>query len=325
MAEGIGADAGVAERLRSYLHGRRVDAEVRLLGRATVGLSQETWFLELAGDGPSRSVVLRLPTPASGSAAIVTQRAALQAVAGSPVPAPAPLWFDDASENPFGRPFVVMERLPGVVPVGWHEVADSQRRGLAEQAVDALAALHAIDVTQTPLAGAQPSRTVALEGLLGLFVRLEPLPLVLTAALAWLRQARPAASGAPVIVHGDYRMGNLLVEDGRLTGVLDWEMTAPGDRLADLTWCFIPVFELAGIDEEAMVARYAEQAGCTVDPAAWHWFRVLGFARLAYYALAGARVFDLGRSDDLRMAALRLQLPVTLDRLAASLAGEPVH
>lgn len=325
MGEAAAPDAGVADRLARYLRDHGVEADVRLLGRATVGLSQETWFLELVGDGPSRPVVLRLPTPASGTAAILTQRAALQAVVGSSVPAPAPLWFDDGIDNPFGRPFVVMQRLPGVVPVGWHEIAEPQRSGLAEQAVDALAALHAIDVTQTPLAGARPSRTVALDGLLGLFARLVPLPLVLTAALDWLQRTAQAAGGPPVIVHGDYRMGNLLVDHGRLSGVLDWEMAAPGDRLADLTWCFIPVFELAGVDEDAMVARYADRAGRAVDPTAWHWYRVLGFTRLAYYALSGARAFDSGRSDDLRMAALRLQLPVTLDRLAATLAGEPVR
>ena len=54
------------------------------------------------------------------------------------------------------------------------------------------------------------------------------------------------------------------------------------------------------------------------------WRRVLGYVRLAYFALSGTRAFDGGRSDDLRLAALRLQLPVALDRLAATLAGEPV-
>lgn len=320
------AAGGVAAGLTEYLVGQGAAAEVLVLGRATVGLSQETWFLEVADASGSRSVVLRLPTPASGAAAILTQRAALQAVAGSGVPAPAPIWFDDGEENPFGRPFIVMERLPGVVPVGWHAVADpARRRRLAEQAIDALVALHAIDLARTPLAGGMPSPTVALDGLTRLLHRLEPIPLVLEAALAWLQAGPAPQSGPPVIVHGDYRMGNLLIDGDRLTGVLDWEMAAPGDRLADLTWCCLPVFELPGVDEPALVARYAERAGVEIDPAAWHWFRVLAFTRLAYYHLAGPRAFDAGRSQDLRLAALRLQLPVTLDRLAATLADEPVR
>jgi hypothetical protein len=52
------------------------------------------------------------------------------------------------------------------------------------------------------------------------------------------------------------------------------------------------------------------------------WQRVLGFVRLAYYALSGTAAFDSAGSADLRLAALRLQLPVHLDRLAAALAGE---
>ena len=61
-----------------------------------------------------------------------------------------------------------------------------------------------------------------------------------------------------------------------------------------------------------------------VDPERFRWHRVLGYVRLAYYALSGTRAFDGGHSSDLRLAALRLQLPVHLDRLAATLAGEAV-
>jgi hypothetical protein len=51
---------------------------------------------------------------------------------------------------------------------------------------------------------------------------------------------------------------------------------------------------------------------------------VLAYVRLAFYALSGAVAFETRRSEDLRLAALRLQLPVYLDRLAATLAGEAV-
>jgi aminoglycoside phosphotransferase (APT) family kinase protein len=113
------------------------------------------------------------------------------------------------------------------------------------------------------------------------------------------------------------------VEGNRITGVLDWEMAAPGDPLADLSWCFIPVWEPPGVDEEALVARYERRTRTLVDRDRLRWQRVLGYVRLAYYALSGTVAFDSGRSGDLRLAALRLQLPVHLDRLAATLAGEP--
>jgi aminoglycoside phosphotransferase (APT) family kinase protein len=130
--------------------------------------------------------------------------------------------------------------------------------------------------------------------------------------------------GEVAIVHGDFRMGNLVVDGGRIAGVLDWELAEAGDPLVDLDWCFIPVWDLPGVDEGPLVERYRRASGREVDTARMRWRRVLGYVRLAYFALAGTRAFDGGRSDDLRLAALRLQLPVTLDRLTATLAGEPV-
>lgn len=313
----------LADRLAGFLAARGVDAAVRITGRATVGLSQETWFASVELESGVREVVLRLPTQASGGQAILGQRMALQTVAGSGVPAPELLWFDDGDENPFGRPVLVMARVPGTVPVGWHTVDEPQRTVLAQRAVDALAALHAID--PEPLMALVPPGRFApttLEWYRRFLSRFEPLPGVLRAGLWWLERHRPDAPAPTTIVHGDFRMGNLAIVEGEITGVLDWEMAAPGDPLADLSWCFIPVWEPPGVDEAALVDRYAARTGRPVDPEHLRWHRVLGFVRLAYYALSGTAAFDSGRSDDLRLAALRLQLPVHLDRLAAVLAGE---
>jgi aminoglycoside phosphotransferase (APT) family kinase protein len=60
-------------------------------------------------------------------------------------------------------------------------------------------------------------------------------------------------------------MGNLAVLGDEITGVLDWEMAAPDDPLADLAWCFIPVWEPAGVDGASLVARYEDRSGQPVD------------------------------------------------------------
>ena len=317
------SEATIREGLEQWLRARGNEASVEVRGRATVGLSQDTWFVGVAVDGDQHDAVLRLPTPASGTRAIITQRASLEAVAGR-LPAPALLWHDDGEENPFGRPFLVMGRVDGEVPVGWHDLPQPRRTRLGEHAMDVLAALHATD--PGPLAPAEGGRAAPteLDWYTRRLERLAPLPAVLTGALWWLERHRPPAPQRPVLVHGDYRMGNLIVAGDRIAAVLDWEMAAPGDALADLAWCFIPLWAPPGVDEPALVARYAERTGTEVDDERFHWHRVLGYVRLAYYALAGTRAFDSGRSDDLRLAALRLQLPVHLDRLAATLAGEDV-
>jgi len=316
--------ADVASRLADSLRTQGVEAEVEVVARATVGLSQETWLATVAIEGASREVVLRLPTPMSGSRSILTQRAALQAVAGQALPVPELLWFDDGSENGFGRPFIVMERAPGTVPVGWHELPEPERTALAAQAIDVLADLHAIDVSATSLGGAKGSPLMDVDRLRALFDRLAPVPPVVTAAFWWLDRHRPRSPEHRTIVHGDYRMGNMVVDRGRITGILDWEMAAPGDPLLDLVWCFIPVWVPSLVDEEPLFRRYAERTGVTLEPDRVHWHRVFGLLRLAYYTLSGTRAFDAGATDDLRLAAVRLQLPVNLDRVAAAIAGDTV-
>jgi aminoglycoside phosphotransferase (APT) family kinase protein len=311
----------VADGLTRWLRERGDAATVEVTGQATVGLSQETWFARVAvGEQAPADVVLRLPTAASGARAIVTQRKALQAVAGSRVPAPELLWFDDEADSPLGRPFLVMTRVAGTVPVGWRDVPEPERLGLAEQAIDALVELHALDAAAL---GPPVAPDDDLARLTRRLERVGPVPGVLRTALAWL-EARVPPPGDAAIVHGDFRMGNLAVDDGRITGVLDWELAEAGDPLVDLDWCFIPVWDTPGVDEAPLVERYRQASGREVDPERMRWRRVLGYVRLAYFALSGTRAFDGGRSDDLRLAALRLQLPVALDRLAATLAGEPV-
>jgi aminoglycoside phosphotransferase (APT) family kinase protein len=312
----------VADGLTRWLRARGEAATVEITGQATVGLSQETWFARVAvGEQPPGDVVLRLPTAASGARAIVTQRKALQAVAGSRVPAPGLLWFDDEADSALGRPFLVMTRVAGTVPVGWSDLPEPERLALAEQAIDALVELHALDAASL---GPPVAPGDDLARLTRRLERVGPVPDVLRAALAWL-EARVPPAGDVAIVHGDFRMGNLAVDDGRITGILDWELAEAGDPLVDLDWCFIPVWDPPGVDEAPLVERYRRASGREVDPARMRWRRVLGYVRLAYFALSGTRAFDGGRSDDLRLAALRLQLPVALDRLAATLVDEPVE
>jgi aminoglycoside phosphotransferase (APT) family kinase protein len=312
-----------AAQLTAFLRARGARARVEVTGRATVGLSQETRFACLHVDGETSEAVLRLPTQASGTQAILGQRVALQAVAGSAVPAPRLLWFDDGAENAFGRPVLVMERAPGTVPVGWHSVPEPARSTLAVQAMEILAALHAVD--PAPLARFIPEGRAApteLDWYTRMLGRFDPLPLVLKAGLWWLERHRPGAETRSALVHGDFRMGNMTVQSDRITGVLDWEMAAPGDPLADLAWCFMPVWELPGVDEPSLMRHYGALTGSVPNPDRLRWHRVLGYVRLAYYMLSAAKAFDSGRSTDLRLAALRLQLPVHLDRLSATLAGE---
>ena len=201
--------------------------------------------------------------PPRERSAIITQRAALERWRDA-FPRP-PSSGDDGEDNPFDRPFLVMRRGGREVPVGWHDVPEPRRSHLGETRWSC-----SLRCTQPTRRRSPRSATLPRGAHRARVVRAPPraassAAAVLTGALWWLARHRPAPPARPVLVHGDYRMGNLIVSGDRIAGVLDWEMAAPGDALADVAWCFIPLWEPAGLDERALVARYAERSGIDVD------------------------------------------------------------
>ena len=121
------------------------------------------------------------------------------------------------------------------------------------------------------------------------------------------------------LVHGDYRLGNFLVErDGggaRLTGILDWEMVHLGDPLEDVAWCISPLwrggtpFASGLLPPDDFVARWADATGRAPDPARLEFYGVLSIVKMIAIMLTGLRAFRDGRTGDLRMAIFDHQLP----------------
>jgi aminoglycoside phosphotransferase (APT) family kinase protein len=159
-----------------------------------------------------------------------------------PVPRMLGLCRDD---QVLGAPFYVMAYVDGVVP---HTAADSERllpahaarRRAAETMVDALVALHAVDVDAVGL-GDFARRTGYLDRQLKRWsaqweaAKTRELP-EMERLHAWLVAHRPAESETG-IVHGDFRLGNALHgPDGTTLAVLDWELSTLGDPLADVSY-----------------------------------------------------------------------------------------
>ena len=111
----------------------------------------------------------------------------------------------------------------------------------------------------------------------------EPRP-VLEFAYRWLAANRPTP-GPPVVAHGDFRLGNLLVDAGGLRAVLDWELAHIGDRHEDLAWPTIRAWRFdrhrqpgTFPEPDAWLDAYAAAAGTgvTVDVDAFRWWQVAG-------------------------------------------------
>jgi aminoglycoside phosphotransferase (APT) family kinase protein len=298
----------LAERLRRYL-GARVDGGFRLenLRRLAGGASKEQFVFDLdwTRDGTARSdrMVLRMDPPAS---MVETARSrefeALRAVAGT-LPVPEVFWSTEDPDD-LGAPALICGMAPGVAsPAEGATTASGLgctygprlRPVLAEQFVDHLADLHRFDWTSHELPAFDrpaPGTTEAVARRLGAIDlawaqdSFEPHPTV-TLTRDWLWRHRPTVDHVSLL-HGDYRNGNFLFDeaDGRITALLDWELTYLGDRHHDLAYAMMEGWGY--IDDEtgefycsALVTRadlidaYERRSGLSVDPERLDYYMVL--------------------------------------------------
>ena len=208
--------------------------------RVGAGQSNLTFLLR---DEVGREWVLRRPPSGSSAHDVGREARILSALADTPVPVPSVVGAGSDAAGIDG-PFFVMHRSPGAPLEAEDDVAAlsaQDRRDLAAEVVSVLAALHSVRPAEVGLDDLGPH-----EGYLDRQIRRtvrnwaawgEDSP----ADPAWRACLRSLEVGMPrtqrtVIVHGDYRLSNLLIERGHVTAVLDWELCTLGDPLADLAW-----------------------------------------------------------------------------------------
>ena len=168
----------------------------------------------------------------------------LTALKGTGVPVPETLAFcEDASV--IGAPFYVMRRLHGLVP---HDptvlagVGPEEGRAISERFVDVLRTIHEVDVDAVGL-GDAARRSGYLERQVSRWTdqwhRAKGTDNAAIDELSRLLAARLPASGPATIVHGDYRLGNVMIAGTDIVGVFDWEMATLGDPLADVGYTLL--------------------------------------------------------------------------------------
>jgi aminoglycoside phosphotransferase (APT) family kinase protein len=239
-------------------------------------------------------------------------------------------------------PFYVMDRVVGRVPVQWRpddrEIfpTDAALRRFGLRFVDVQAQIHAVDwralglgflaAAEDPHASAQAQ----LEHWAQYYERsrLVEIP-VLREAIAWLRRhLRP--SDRLVLCHGDYRVGNVMEAGGDLVAVFDWELAHVGDPVEDIAYAGLPLWRGRDprlshfLEPEEYFARYAQRTGLEVDPLAYHAWTVFGLVKAGAVHLRGARAFEEGRTDDLRLAAMGHQVQHVARLLERVLRERPV-
>lgn len=130
-------------------------------------------------------------------------------------------------------------------------------------------------------------------------------------AFRWLSKNRPAPSGPKAVVHGDFRLGNLIVNERGLAAVIDWEGVHLGDPLEDLGWLTVKAWRFGGPLPVAGIATYEELLGAyqsgggrSVLPEALKWWQLFGTLRWGVICLTQASVHLTGAVRSVELAAI---------------------
>lgn len=305
----------VGERLQAFVAAHAGGGRVTDLRRIGVGRSRDNWVFDLVTeqDGTEHREPLILRSDPDGGL-VETDRgvefAVLGALEKSDLPTPVARWLD-ADGHWLGRPSLVMRRLPG--DCDYRILSDTTRdldgrRALAERFCDLLVQVHRTDwhalgvdgIVPDPGARAAAAELDRWEAVLRRD-QLEELP-ELELAIVVLRGTAPV-SGGTVLVHADYKPGNLLLDGDRVTALLDWELAHLGDPLEDLGWITQPLraaeHTIPGTWEAAdIVTRYERATGVDVDRAALAWWVTFSTFKTAVMQVSGLRSFLEGRSDE---------------------------
>jgi aminoglycoside phosphotransferase (APT) family kinase protein len=306
------------------------------------GGSNFTFLLERGSD---RFVLRRPPRPPlPPSAHDVVREARLQlALVPQGIRLPEILAVCD-DDTVLGVDFYVMRYLEGNVvttalPPGLE--APEARRRLAFDLVDTLAEIHAADVSTPALAafarpGSYLERQVTRFTQLWEINRTRPIP-----AVDQVGRELAAALPAPLpstVVHGDYRLGNMMVSPGDpsvIAAVLDWEMGAIGDPRADLGYLVATYTEPGGArnplgsspvtgehgfpSRSELIERYGERTGLDVEPLAW--FEALALWKAAVFCEAIYGRFTRGElgAEDTRAAVFEDGVPLLAETALVAL------
>jgi len=336
----------VLDRVREFLDAHGLGAGELHAQRIGEGGGSNFSFLLERGDG-SRFVLRRPPRPPlPPTAHDVVRESRLQlalAPLGIRVPTIRAVCEDDSL---LGVPFYVADYIDGDVlttelpsPLDTDQEA---RRRLGEDLVDTLVEIHTADVTTPALAtfarpGNYAERQVRRFSQLWEVNQTRELPAVVDVG-HWLGENVPEPL-PPTVVHGDYRLGNMIVSrdrPDRIVAVLDWEMGAIGDPRADVGYLVATYSEPGGTSNPlgtspvtatpgfpsraALVERYSERSGRDVEPLAW--FEALALWKAAVFceAIYGRYLRGELTSDDDRASRFETGVPL-LAETAAHIAG----
>ncbi len=288
-----------------------VGDRIENLARLSGGASRETWSFTAGG----RRLILQRQR--SGDVRDMGVEAnVLRAAHAAGVRVPE-LLASGTADSPIGSSFVVLSHVDGETiarKILRDDTFAHARQVLVGDLAAALARLHSIDPSN--IAGLPATDQVAqyrttLDDLNASLDQAHP---TFELAFRWLEANRPE-SARRSLVHGDFRLGNVMVGPDGLRAVLDWELAHVGDPMEDLGWLCVRAWRfgssspVAGVGTyEQLVSAYERESGLSVDPDVVRWWEVLGTLKWGIMCMiqTSSHLLGLARSHELAAIGRRV-------------------
>ena len=231
----------------------------------------------------------------------------MQAARRAGLPVPEVIVYDDGEHLQTAG--LVMARIPGET-IARRILRDSEfvraRQLLTGQLGAFLGGLHRIDPVEVP----GLAKTDALETLWSSYGTSDDRSPTFEAAHDWLVANRPT-DATTVIVHGDLRLGNVIVDADGLAAAIDWELVHVGDPLEDLAWLCTKAWRfgssapVAGVGElPELFEAYEAASGRTIDRQDFNWWLVLSALKWGIVCMAQAAAHLTGAVRSIELATI---------------------
>jgi aminoglycoside phosphotransferase (APT) family kinase protein len=302
------------DEIRDYLATQLPDATDLVLhdvAQIAVGWSHETWLFDLHYRQGGENQVLGLCLRRDPGNALLRhlsdlgeQFRVLKCLERTNLPTPKAYWYESDSSI-LGAPFLVMEKVAGSCPSPWGREGRAFYKGIP-----------------TPGRGFAEREIVKWRELIA--TTEHPPEPILTDLIGWLETNIPPTERV-TLVHGAYRTGNLLIDNDRVSAVLDWELQVLGDPMYDVAYVLSDLNREGThllsnlVERDAFIRDYEAATGFTVDEDACRYYNALYAMRSVAFWMSASDLYATGRSNDIRLARTAWSVPVVLDRAARDL------
>ncbi|WP_300378950.1 phosphotransferase family protein [Henriciella sp.] len=285
--------------------------------RLSGGASQETWLVRLSGEDVPATLILRR-APQGGeksfdSAAIGLPNEArlIRKAEAAGVPVPRVVRVLEDSDD-VGEGFFMTQIMGETIArrILRNDEFAAARDALPEQCGKALAGIHSIQLAGDPELK-ESSGLDQLSYYEDIYKSTGGCRPIFDLAMVWLRENAPAPL-EPVLVHGDFRLGNIMVDEAGLAAVLDWELCHLGDPREDIAWMCTNSWRFGHTDKrlggfgdvEPLLTAYERAGGQRLTARDIDWWEILGSMKWGVMCMLMYESFRSGADPSVERAAI---------------------